>query len=332
MKSESLSLSSLVSTDEAGTIDLFASVTERFPQPDYLRSILLVLEFTISCLFLSIPYFFIGRSRGHIVDEEDGSRSVAPCLRHADISCVWGASSIPFLSGLDSFARIAGFVAIIPVARWMSSNFLATKFGEITSRRRWRRASSALETKRGRVSILRIVGFVAGVMLHTLEGASVMDAGLVRQPFDKYTHWTTTGAIGAKDCPAIPGSSGRCRLPKACTLGKRQPTCVPTTRLLPSASLDQSSPSRRCPCPVRLEEHVTEGSELRCPEARRQESSPPMLSTDDGLSGASKVALLVNGTGTAKLPLPPTSNSSRGGGYRRITIMSTCATKAYIYW
>lgn len=62
----------------------------------------------------------------------------------------------------------------------------------------------------------------------------------------------------------------------------------------------------RCPCLVRCEEHVTEGSELRCPEARHQESSPPMLSTDDGLSGVSKVALLVNGTGTAKLPLPPT--------------------------
>ncbi|KIL55315.1 hypothetical protein M378DRAFT_639707 [Amanita muscaria Koide BX008] len=66
--------------------NLFAFVTERFPQPDYLRSFLWVLEFTISCPFLGIPYFFIGRSRGQIVDEEDGSRSVAPCLRHAGIS------------------------------------------------------------------------------------------------------------------------------------------------------------------------------------------------------------------------------------------------------
>ncbi|KAM6501795.1 hypothetical protein JOM56_001772 [Amanita muscaria] len=67
----------------------------------------------------------------------------------------------------------------------------------------------------------------------------------------------------------------------------------------------------RCPCLVRREEHVTEGSELRCPEARCQESSPPMLSTDDGLSGAAKVALLVNGTSTTKLPFPPTPIQAR---------------------
>ncbi|KIL56353.1 hypothetical protein M378DRAFT_17147 [Amanita muscaria Koide BX008] len=107
-----------------------------------------------------------------------------------------GASDIPFLSGLDSFTRIAGFVAIIPAACWMLSNLLAIKSG---LRRRWRRASNALETKRGHVSILRIIGFVTGVMLHTLESASVMDAGLVRQPFDEYTHWTATGALGAVD-------------------------------------------------------------------------------------------------------------------------------------
>ncbi|KAM6501791.1 hypothetical protein JOM56_001768, partial [Amanita muscaria] len=44
-----------------------------------------VLEFTISCLFLGIPYF-IDRSRGHIVDEKNWSKSAAPCLRHAGIS------------------------------------------------------------------------------------------------------------------------------------------------------------------------------------------------------------------------------------------------------
>ncbi|KIL56361.1 hypothetical protein M378DRAFT_17151 [Amanita muscaria Koide BX008] len=225
---------------------------------------------------------------------------LAAC-RYIMASSVLGAFGIPFL---DSFTF------------WS---------GEIASRRRWRRASSALETKRGRVSILRIIGFVTGVMLHTLEGASVMDIGLVRQPFDKYTHWTATGAIGAMDSllittedfllfvrrKTLPSSSGRSRLPKACTLGKRQLSTLPSQLLAffppPHFMLiDQFSPPRRCPCPVRLEEHVTEGSELRCPEARRQESSPPMLNTDDGLSGAAKVALFVNGTSTAKLPLPPT--------------------------
>ncbi|KIL55255.1 hypothetical protein M378DRAFT_644766 [Amanita muscaria Koide BX008] len=121
---------------------------------------------------------------------------LAAC-RYIMASSVLGASSIPLLSDLDSFSRIPGFVAIIPAARWISSNFLATKSSlERSPRRRWRRASSALETKRGRVSILRIIGFV---MLHTLEGTSVMDAGLVRQPFDKYTHWTATAALGAVD-------------------------------------------------------------------------------------------------------------------------------------
>ncbi|KAM6501776.1 hypothetical protein JOM56_001753 [Amanita muscaria] len=58
------------------------SVTENLPQPDYLRLFLLVLEFTISCLFLGIPYFFIGRSRGHIVDEENGPDQPWAATRH----------------------------------------------------------------------------------------------------------------------------------------------------------------------------------------------------------------------------------------------------------
>ncbi|KIL56407.1 hypothetical protein M378DRAFT_17100 [Amanita muscaria Koide BX008] len=46
---------------------------------------------------------------------------LAACM-YIMASSVLGASGIPLLSDLDSFSRIAGFVAIIP-------NFLATKSG-----------------------------------------------------------------------------------------------------------------------------------------------------------------------------------------------------------
>ncbi|KAM6491085.1 Pkinase domain containing protein [Amanita muscaria] len=57
---------------------------------------------------------------------------------------------------------------------------------------------------------------------------------------------------------------------------------------------------------------TSSSDQLRRPDARRQESAPPTLSTDDSLSSAAKAALeLVNGTSTAKpamtrAPLPPT--------------------------
>ncbi|KAM6501771.1 hypothetical protein JOM56_001748 [Amanita muscaria] len=238
--------------------NLFASVTERFPQPDYLRSFLWVLEFTISCPFLGIPYFFIGRSRGQIVDEEDGSRSVAPCLRHAGISWHLASWVLLFYSfvGLGQFlpyCRLCGGHTCGPLdVIKLSCNQVWS--GEITSRRRWRRAST-LETKRGRVSILRIIGFVTGIMLHTLEGASVMNAGLVRQPFDKYTHWTATGALGAVN-------SSTSRITTECFLLLVRRKTLPSDPRQFWTFLTTKSVHIRCPCPVRLEAHVTEGSEL----------------------------------------------------------------------
>ncbi|KAM6501751.1 hypothetical protein JOM56_001728 [Amanita muscaria] len=167
-----------------------------------------------------------------------------------EASSVFGASSIPFLSGLDSFNRTASFVAIIPAARWMSSNFLATKSG-----------------------LGRFPHVVGG------EGLSVL---LLLVHSALWTHQlliiTTEDFLLLVRRKTLPGDS-------------RQFSTFSTTK----------SMNIRCPCPVRRGEHFTEGSELRCPEARRQESSPPMVSTDDGLSGAAKVALLVNGTSTAKL-------------------------------
>ncbi|KIL55545.1 hypothetical protein M378DRAFT_17845 [Amanita muscaria Koide BX008] len=60
--------------------------------------------------------------------------------------------------------HLACFVAIIPAARWMLSNLLAIKSG---LRCRWRRASNALETKRGHISLPR----PSDSSLYTLEGA-----------------------------------------------------------------------------------------------------------------------------------------------------------------
>ncbi|KIL66484.1 hypothetical protein M378DRAFT_10157 [Amanita muscaria Koide BX008] len=101
----------------------------------------------MSFLFLGIPYIFIGLSRGHIVDEENGLP-----LGHAAITA--------------------------------------------------EKIFSALETKRGHIS-LRV--------RHNLG-----DAGLIRQPFDKYT---ATSALGAVDPPNFSSSLVRIFFSSPCKKG-----------------------------------------------------------------------------------------------------------------
>ncbi|KIL57234.1 hypothetical protein M378DRAFT_88160 [Amanita muscaria Koide BX008] len=189
-------------------------VTGKSPQPNYRRPFpRVLLDFTISCLCLGIPYLFIDRSRDHRMDEESGLRSVAPMLAIGACSCIMASivlsASVTFLSlsGLDSVTRIAGFVAIISAVCSMASTLLAI----FTIKSDLERPPQVVGgegllmlSKRSVVMSLpvvfllySIIGFVTGVVLYTLKGASITDAGLVRRPFGEYARWTAAGALGA---------------------------------------------------------------------------------------------------------------------------------------
>ncbi|KAM6501753.1 hypothetical protein JOM56_001730 [Amanita muscaria] len=128
--------------------------------------------------------FYPFLKRREWVEECSSMLAIGVCS-YITASSVSAASGIPFLSGLDSFSRIAGFVAIIPAARWMSSNFLETKSG-------LERSPHDVGGE-GLLMLLvclsfaysdehRIIGFVTGVMLYALEGAALTDASaIVRQ-------------------------------------------------------------------------------------------------------------------------------------------------------
>lgn len=57
--------------------------------PIYRRAFPRVLvDFTISCLCLGIPYFFLDRSRDHRLDEESGLRTAAPMFVIGACTCI----------------------------------------------------------------------------------------------------------------------------------------------------------------------------------------------------------------------------------------------------
>ncbi|KAF8625005.1 hypothetical protein AX15_005599 [Amanita polypyramis BW_CC] len=172
-----------------------------------------ILDFTISCLCLGIPYFFLDRSRDHRADEESGLRSAAPMFVIGACTCIMASvvlsASVTLLSlsGLDSIMRIAGFVAIISAVCSMASTLLAI----FTIKADLERPPQVIGgegllmlSKRSVVMSLpvvfllySIIGFVTGVVLYSLRGASITDANLVRRPFNEYTRWTAAGALGA---------------------------------------------------------------------------------------------------------------------------------------
>ncbi|KAF8329904.1 hypothetical protein F5887DRAFT_896488 [Amanita rubescens] len=182
--------------------------------PIYRRAFPRVLvDFTISCLCLGIPYFFLDRSRDHRADEESGLRTAAPMFVIGACTCIMASiilsASVTFLtlSGLDSVMRIAGFVALVSAIFSMASTLLAI----FTIKADLERPPQVIGgegllmlSKRSVVMSLpvvfllySIIGFVTGVVLFSLRGVSITDVHLVRRPFNEYTRWTAAGALGA---------------------------------------------------------------------------------------------------------------------------------------
>ncbi|KAF8633517.1 hypothetical protein AX17_004430 [Amanita inopinata Kibby_2008] len=174
-----------------------------------------IIDFMISCLCLGIPFFFLDRTREHRLDEESGMRSAAPMFVIGACTCIMAAivlsASVTFLTlqGLDSVMRIASFVAIVSAICSMASTLLAifTIKADLERPPQVIGGEGLLMLSRRSVVmslpvvflLYSIIGFVTGVVLYSLRGATITtDAnGFGRKPFSEYARWTAAGALGA---------------------------------------------------------------------------------------------------------------------------------------
>lgn len=170
-----------------------------------------ILDFVVSCICLGVPYLFLERSRNSRIDEESGMRNAGPALVIGACTCLVAAivlsASVTFLSlpGLDSIARIAGFVAILFASFSMASTLVAIFRHKADMDTISHLGGEGLViTRRTLVMSLPIVflaysiiGFITGIVLYSIRGVTFVDPHLTQSHFGDYTKWTVTGLGGA---------------------------------------------------------------------------------------------------------------------------------------
>ncbi|KAF5369694.1 hypothetical protein D9615_010149 [Tricholomella constricta] len=187
-------------------------------------------DFVISCFCLGIPYIFFERSRHYRIDEESGSRSPGPMFIVGACTCLivstlfmtctakpqLGAfpkaaivlsASVTFLSlpGLDNFARLAGFVAILFATFSMASTLVALfrYKADLESPVSHVAGEGLLMLSRRSVVmslplvflVYAIIGFATGIVLYSFRGVA-SDPLSSQRPFEVYTRWTVVGVLG----------------------------------------------------------------------------------------------------------------------------------------
>ncbi|RDB19890.1 hypothetical protein Hypma_013085 [Hypsizygus marmoreus] len=171
-----------------------------------------LVDFVVSCLCLGIPYIFFERTRSHRLDEESGLRNPAPMLVVGACTCLIAAivlsASVTFLSlpGLDSIARVAGFVAILFASFSMASTVVAIfryKADMESSVSHIGREGLMMLSRRSVVMSLplvflayAIIGFISGIVLYSIRGVTSTDPLASQHPFEDYTRWTVIGVLG----------------------------------------------------------------------------------------------------------------------------------------
>ncbi|KAF8076962.1 hypothetical protein FPV67DRAFT_1715819 [Lyophyllum atratum] len=170
-------------------------------------------DFLISCLCLGIPYIFFDRSRPYHLDEESGMRSAAgPMFIVGACTCLVAAivlsASVTFLSlpGLDNFARVAGFVAILFAAISMAATLVALFRYKADLENPVSHIASEGLTMLSRRSVVfslplvflaySIVAFITGIVLYSFRGLAPDPYGPSQGPFVDYTRWTIVGVLG----------------------------------------------------------------------------------------------------------------------------------------
>ncbi|KII94553.1 hypothetical protein PLICRDRAFT_98675 [Plicaturopsis crispa FD-325 SS-3] len=169
-------------------------------------------DFVVSVVCLGIPYIFMNRSHFHRVDEEGGLQSAGPMLVVGACACLIAAivlsASVTFISlpGLDSVARVAGFVAILTSTASMVSALIVLfryKADAQQSARSFVGEGMVLISRRSVVLSLplvflayAIIAFVAGVIIYSFNGVTVTNVGTITRHFDQHTRWFVMGTIG----------------------------------------------------------------------------------------------------------------------------------------
>jgi len=112
------------------------------------------------------------------------------------------------LPGLDNLGRIAGFVAILCSTASMISAVMALFRYKADSERE--RAvvyiggeGLVMLSRRSIIMSLPLVflawgiaAFIAGITLYSFRGFTVTSPGLIKHPFDDFTHWIVVGVMG----------------------------------------------------------------------------------------------------------------------------------------
>lgn len=171
-----------------------------------------LFDLVLSCVCLGIPYIFFERNQQHRLDEESGLRSSAPMFVIGACTCLIAAillsASVTFLSlpGLDSIARLAGFVAILFSSFSMASTLVAIfKYKADLERPAAHLGGEGLIMLSRRNIVMSlplvflvyaIVAFVAGIVLYSFSGVTASDPLESERPFEDYTKWTVVGVLG----------------------------------------------------------------------------------------------------------------------------------------
>ncbi|TFY80046.1 hypothetical protein EWM64_g3967 [Hericium alpestre] len=169
-----------------------------------------VTDVLVSILCLGIPYLFLERAHHQRMDTESGLRSTAgPMLVIGACACLIAAvilsASVTFISlpGLDDFARIAGFVAILFSASSMFSGVIALfRYKADIERTSYPVTEGMILLSRRSVLlslplvflIWSIAAFVTAVTLYAFRGLSI--AAIGARHFEDYTQWAVVGTVG----------------------------------------------------------------------------------------------------------------------------------------
>ncbi|TRM65771.1 hypothetical protein BD626DRAFT_555866 [Schizophyllum amplum] len=171
----------------------------------------------VSALCLGLPYLFLANDRTHAVNalrdlENSFSHvvSLSPAVYLAGAcTCIMGAvvlsASVTLLSlpGLDSVARVAGFVAALISAFSVVSAVVAlirfqadlttVSLGEgmiVLSRRH------VLMSVPVALLVYSVIALVVALVVYAFRGAVVHPAAHLERQFESYTSWSTLGVLG----------------------------------------------------------------------------------------------------------------------------------------
>jgi len=117
------------------------------------------------------------------------------------------SASVTFVSlpGLDSIARVAGFVSIICSTASLASAVMALFRYKVDMERELSAAGEGLTTLSRRSVVMSlplvflayaIAAFITGVVLFSFRGVILTNPSMIVRHFEEYTRWIVVGTLG----------------------------------------------------------------------------------------------------------------------------------------